>query len=193
MKIFKTEAVNLLPTENPGMHNQAVMEFGALQCTPGIPDCKSCPLKSICYAFQNNLVRRLPVNTIKKNRRLRYFYYLKIHQNSRVFLEKRENKDIWKSLYQFPLIESDRKLGLDELTTSGLWKNIFNGFPCSIRKISGTHVHLLTHQKIVARFLEIEISKPTEFIQRKCIQLNESNIHQVAVPRLIEKYLQESK
>lgn len=190
-KIIKEEAQKIISHENPALHNQAIIEFGAILCLPLKPECKECPLNHICYAHHHHIVEKLPVKKKNNKKRLRYFYYLNINQNSHFILQKRAENDIWNSLYQFPLIESDRKLDIDEITGSDKWIQIFKGMTPNIKRISNTYTHLLTHQKIYAQFIEIEIPSTNNFILDNYILMQESKIQDLAVPRLIEKYLEE--
>src|SRR6185295_17174001 len=105
-KIFLELAEELLDKKNPGLHNQAIMEFGAIQCKPVNPDCFSCHLKMDCYAFKNKRVNQFPVKSKTQKVRERFFYYLFIRWKNKIFLHKRTGKDIWKNLYEFPLIET---------------------------------------------------------------------------------------
>ena len=190
-QLIKEEAQKLISIENPALHNQAIIEFGAVQCVPVNPNCEECPLKNMCYAHQQNMMEKLPVKRKNKKKRLRYFYYLKIHQNGHLFMQKRAENDIWNSLYQFPLIESNKAMDLNDITASDQWKKIFNGVIPTINSVSNTYTHLLTHQKIHAKFFEIEISHPTDFLLKNYITLESGKIQEIAVPRLIEKYLEE--
>ncbi|MBS3769094.1 MAG: A/G-specific adenine glycosylase [Bacteroidales bacterium] len=190
-KQIKKEAEKLLPSQNTELHNQAMIEFGAIQCIPRNPECINCPLNQICYAFHHNIVEELPGKRKNKKKRLRYFYYLTIQKNGHLFFQKRAENDIWNSLYQFPLIESDRELKMQEITDSKEWEEIFKNLTPSIKKISNTYTHLLTHQKIYACFVEIEISSANNFLLNNYTLIERNKIQNLAVPRLIEKYLEE--
>ena len=94
----------------PGLFNQAIMEFGALFCKPRNPNCNECIFQSSCFAFANDLVQSLPVKKSKITISKRYFYYflMEINENDTEYLliRKRQAKDIWKNLYDFPMLES---------------------------------------------------------------------------------------
>lgn len=102
---------SLLDRTNAGLHNQAMMEFGAVQCIPTRPECSVCPFQSYCVALSNHSVNSLPVKTKKNKSKDRFFNYLFLSEKSEnnvfTLLQKRTGKDIWKNLYEFPLIESD--------------------------------------------------------------------------------------
>ena len=154
-KYFKNLASKLIDPDNPGDFNQALMEFGALQCIPQNPDCLACPLKIECTAFRNNTVSLFPVKNNTQKIRNRYFNYLVITYNNLIAFNKRTGNDIWKNLYDFPMIETsqyflpEKFLKTDELT------NFFKGSKVNITNISDEITHQLSHQKIHARFYHI--------------------------------------
>ncbi len=182
-------AMDLMPQQNAGFHNQALMEFGALQCVPKSPACENCGLFNTCYAVQNNLVEKLPVKTKKIKQQNRYFYYYFIERGEIVFFEKREGDDIWKNLYQFPLFESDKLLDEDEILKRD---NIPFLHDCNfnIKKLSPVKKHVLSHQIILARMVFIEIQDDKCF-NKKFIQVNKKDISKFAVPRLIEEFIKD--
>jgi A/G-specific adenine glycosylase len=98
-----------LDKRRPAAYNQAIMDFGARQCRPGLPDCSKCPLRSQCYAYRNNIVRSLPVKTTPKPRIKRYFHYLLMESENGMVFSKRPEKDIWSGMFEPPLIERNNK------------------------------------------------------------------------------------
>ena len=97
-------------TNNPGDFNQAMMEFGALICTP-FPDCNSCIFSSKCTAYKKNIVEKLPFKSKKKKVKERFFNYIVlVDPKNKTLIEKRIKKDIWFKLNQFPLIETNFKV-----------------------------------------------------------------------------------
>ena len=112
-KEFKKLATDLICKEKPDLHNQAIMEFGALQCKPKNPDCIMCPVNNACFAYINGKIQLLPVKlkTIKKTKK--NFNFLVVLDNDKnVVIEKRV-KGIWRNLYQFPLVETDQEIKID--------------------------------------------------------------------------------
>ncbi|MFO7657401.1 MAG: A/G-specific adenine glycosylase [Bacteroidales bacterium] len=190
-KIFEGHASALLDHKNPGNHNQAVMEFGALQCTPVNPACDNCPLKHGCIAFNNNKVNKLPVKSKKTKTTDRFFNYLVICHNGSIYLKQRTGNDIWKMLYEFPLIEGKEPGCETDIIGSATWKKML-GDTRDIRivNISKVFKHLLTHQKIYARFYRIEIQKTNHFLKDNYLLVNTNDIHRYPVNRLIEKYIE---
>jgi A/G-specific adenine glycosylase len=175
---------------HPGDFNQAVMEFGALQCRPGIPDCSHCPFRKGCFAFLNNTVSEYPVKSKKQAQRTRYFHYLvvtsKAGKQKSVFLKKRTGNGIWKNLFDFPLIETTNVTGLNKLVHSAEWKEI-TGPSFSLVSESKVHKHILSHQVILAKFYVLELPAGTKLPYYK-VPVKE--LEEYPVPRLIEIFLQ---
>ena len=146
-------------TKAPGDFNQALMEFGALSCTP-FPDCQSCIFNSKCLAFKKNKVDLIPIKTQKKKIRNRYFNYLVFKDNSgKTYINQRTEKDIWHKLYQFPLIEHD--VLIDDITLS----SDFLGYLINNKlKISNSkhkiirYKHVLSHQNLFIAFYIINLN-----------------------------------
>jgi A/G-specific adenine glycosylase len=185
------KANQLINLEHPGDFNQAIMEFGALQCKPA-PDCKICPLKSGCVAFQQKRVADLPIKTSKQKQRTRYFHYFILFsgkgKNRSVFMKKRTGTDIWKNLFDFPLIEKEKAVSYNKLTQSKEWNDLFLGKQVNLIKESKPYRHILSHQIIVAKFYQLEVPLRTNlpYLKVACY-----NISKYPIPRLVEKYMEE--
>ncbi len=110
-KEFKKKATSLMDKNQPGNFNQALIEFGALQCKPRKPNCSVCPFIRDCFAFNYNKINLLPVKKKKNKLKSRYYNYLVILDlNGSVIIEKRMGKGIWQNMNQFPLIETNKKV-----------------------------------------------------------------------------------
>lgn len=185
------KAKGLISPEHPGDFNQAIMEFGALQCKP-TPDCKTCPLKPGCVAFQQNRIAEFPVKSKKQGQRTRYFHYLFITvdkgKNRSVFMKKRIDNDIWKNLFDFPLIETEKAISHKKLILSKEWNDLFSGMKVTLLKESKTYRHILTHQVIVAKFYHLEISPHSGL---PFLKVAFHDVGKYPVPRLVEKYLED--
>lgn len=187
---FNKLANSILDRKNPGIHNQAVMEFGAMQCTPLNPDCILCPLRDSCYAFSKDMIKELPVKKNHVSIKERYFNYLVIISKKSLFLRKRTENDIWKMLYEFPLIEVSSQVNEVEVMDTPAWKQILdNSTEFRIRNISKSYTHILTHQRIFARFFRIEIDEPPVSFLEKYFCVDIKSLQKYAVPKLIERYL----
>lgn len=188
--VFYQVAREIMPGENPGFHNQAMMEFGALQCVPKSPACSSCPLVRSCYAYNHHCVEKFPVRIPKPKSKSRYFYYYYIESGNNTWLEKRTGNDIWKNLYQFPLLESETELTDTEV--AALKPGFLGDCPVNIKFISPVHKHVLSHQVIYARLIQMEASAGFQPDSR-FIRVEERNLLSFAVPRLIEKLTRGTK
>ena len=188
-KIFFEKANDLIDKNNPSEFNQAIMEFGSLQCTPTNPDCEKCHLKEICIAYNNHIIDQLPVKKQKVKVRNRYFNYLHIIYKDHIFLEQRSQNDIWKLLYQLPLIETKSKISIEELLNHNSWKNIFGKLKLEINTHTIEMKHILSHQKIYAKFYKIKVDTLNNYIQNNYIQVPINEIEEYSIPRLIDSYL----
>jgi A/G-specific adenine glycosylase len=188
-KVFQNIAEEIIPNKNPGFHNQALMEFGALQCVPKSPDCSVCPVRTTCFAFQKKQVVNLPVKATKVKQRTRYFYYYFIDSEENTWLEKRTEDDIWKNLYQFPLVETEKELTEEELLITN--PSFINGFQNNIKYVSGKQKHILSHQIIFARLIHVEVGKDYKPADSQFTVLKEE-VSKFAVPRLIELLIEKN-
>jgi A/G-specific adenine glycosylase len=190
-KVFQKLASELIRGTDPGQHNQAVMEFGALQCVPKNPDCPGCPLHDKCFALATNRVNELPVKQNKTKQRDRYFNYLVFVSGKHTWLRKRTGNDIWKNLFEFPVIETPEKtelsylFSLPEFSDSGVQNETI------VENISSWKIHILSHQRIHYRFILFRI--PDEIkLAGDLIRVNKEDIYNFAVPKLLEAYLSEN-
>jgi A/G-specific adenine glycosylase len=176
----------------PGDFNQAVMEFGALQCVPAKPSCQRCIFNYACYAYTNNKVAALPVRESKALPRIRHFNYLVIGLPEIVetlIMKKRTENDIWKNLYDFPLIETDHSAGILDLAETSQWKSIFkNGF--RLQHVTPGIRHQLTHRTIMAKFFLLDLSDAAKLImQPGWERITLESLHHLPLPRLIERFI----
>lgn len=189
VKKFSLLAQQLLDLKHPGLHNQAIMEFGALQCVPASPDCELCPLQSQCLAFANGTSSILPVKSLKAKVKKRYFNYLHIQYRNFTFLQKRTANDVWKSLFEFPLIEGNELLEVKELLQNQQFLELTQGIEdIYIRSLSHPVKHILTHRQIFARFITIEVGQLNDRLKRLVITENDK-IEDYAVSRLMEMFI----
>jgi len=178
IKEFQDLAQLLIHPVHPDIHNQAIMELGALICTPKKPECNVCPINSICLARQNKTIENRPVKSKKTKVRQRYFHYY-IEESNHIHLAKRSEKDIWQNLFEFPLFESlsekDFQLKHKELSN----KSIYH---------SEVITHLLSHQKLNVVFYHMkEINE--EFDGREVFKIDVERLSDYPVPKLIENYI----
>ena len=189
-KLFSQLAKEILSPSHPGIHNQAVMEFGALQCVPANPDCEGCVLRDSCVAFESNRVSLLPIKDKKTKVTKRHFNYLYIRYGDSTFLQKRTKKDVWQNLYEFPLIESDHLFEVDELLNNPAFNALIEGVQVNLRSVSPIRKHILTHRQIFARVFVIEIDRMNEKLNNFELT-NTDKIHDYPVSRLMEMFLED--
>jgi A/G-specific adenine glycosylase len=158
-KEFTDLAYELMSKDNPALFNQAIMEFGALQCVPKNPNCNVCPLNNSCLALQKNKINLLPVKSKKAKVKKRYFNYVTFldeHQNT--IIQKRTDKGIWHNLYEFPLIETEQEVDLQYLVEQMQQQDFVENKILSIAQISTeSQIHKLTHQHLYIRFWKVQV------------------------------------
>lgn len=189
-KVFTELAGLVMDPAHARVHNQAIMELGALQCVPQSPDCEACPLKVRCMAYAARTVQAYPVKLKKTKTRDRYFHYLHIIYKGRTWLSRRSGKDIWKGLYEFPLIETDQAMDFAGLQQTDAFRRLFEGageLRVSV-DLSGVK-HVLSHQILYAAFYRIEIEHENDAL-KAFLPVAVGNIGNYAVPRLIQIYVE---
>jgi A/G-specific adenine glycosylase len=158
-KEFSAIALELIPKDNPALFNQAIMEFGALQCVPKSPNCSDCIFNQSCAALQKKKVDQLPVKLKKLKVRNRFFNYLIFSDDSQnTIIQKRTDKGIWHNLYEFPLIETEKEEDFDTLskqikTDFQHWNIITIG-----EENSKSIIHKLSHQHLHIKFWNITVA-----------------------------------
>jgi len=155
-KTFTDLADELIPKKQPATFNQAIMEFGSLQCSPS-PTCSTCPLQFNCVAFSENRVQELPVKSKKKSQKERYFAYFIIEKKGKILVRQRATKDIWQGLWEFYLVEVPHVQTLDEVigkdhVLAGLGKQSL------ITSLVSPPTHLLSHQKIFCQAWFVQVN-----------------------------------
>ena len=152
-KHFLSLANELISEKEPGLYNQAIMDFGALICKPKVPLCNECVLREGCIAYQKDLIGSLPVKMKSKPSRNRYFHYFIIEKDSRLVFTKRGEGDVWANMYEFPLIESVEDITVEDLLELPAFKADFDG--ASLEQLGPVVKQVLSHQNIFARFYRV--------------------------------------
>lgn len=159
-KEFTALAAELLSKEQPALFNQAIMEFGAMHCTPKNPDCENCIFNSSCVALQKGLVGQLPFKSKKIKIRKRYFNYIVLQdKKGNTKIQQRTDKGIWHNLYEFPLFETTQEEGFE--TIAPLIKNDtdFGDSVVSIQEANPISlIHKLSHQHLYIKFWKVTIN-----------------------------------
>jgi A/G-specific adenine glycosylase len=153
-KTFSALADELIQRQNASVYNQAIMEFGALQCKPKSPLCETCPLRQGCFAFNHKQTQQLPVKLKPAQKRVRHFNYFVAEQNGQVLMKQRAAGDIWQQLYDFPLVETSAEHYAvpEEFAQKNL--ELF-GFTPVLRPVINKK-HVLTHQIIYVQFFALD-------------------------------------
>lgn len=187
-KEFTDLANKLISRKYPEKHNQAMMEFGALHCTPKNPACTDCVFSDQCFAFKKNLQDRLPVKAKAKSARKRYFYYFIFKNGNSLLMKKRQEKDIWHGLYDFYLIERKRATKIESLL-----ENLLQDLNLKIDQvdISAPYKQVLSHQVIISKFTVINSKKTPSFDKKTFKYYSPAKIAELPKPVLISRFLHE--
>ena len=189
-KIFYEAAASLLDKKHPDTYNQAIMELGALQCTPQQPDCNKCPLITNCLAHEKGIEKDFPHKQGKTKIKERFFNYFYIRNKTSVWIHKRTGNDIWKNLFELPLIETEKPLSLTELQQTETYKKLFTGInKIEISAPAFQAKHVLSHRIIYATFYTVNIDSPETGLS-EYLQIEDSEIDNFAVSRLTLRFLE---
>ena len=198
-KHFRKLAEDLLDREHPRLFNSAIMELGALHCVPTAPDCSTCPLNTWCKAWANNTVELLPVRKPRPKVRDRYLEYtIYLTPEKTTLIHQRKGNDIWKHLWEFvetTSVDSVNNDNIDNLRGNQIpaalqgsaseLSELLN--PCKVIELT----HVLSHQKLHARFVIKNVSELPEIPDTLVVRL--SDLDNYAFSRLtlnaIEKLL----
>ncbi len=185
-------ARRILPADRPGDFNQAMMDFGSVVCKPVRPRCITCIFHSDCAALRKNAVQDYPVRKTKKPVKTRFFNYFFLYfqedgEEMEFFVSRRTGNDIWRHMYEFPLLETSTEMTTHELFAHHAVKRLLNNKPLlnSVYQVK----HRLTHQLIVARFFPIRLSRTEkDRLTGTCQRVNREAFEGMAKPKLIERF-----
>jgi A/G-specific adenine glycosylase len=201
-KKFFTELAGLLmDRRQAGLFNQAIMEFGALQCVPASPDCGICTLAPHCLAKMQGKVSEFPVKLNKPKTKEVYLYYFLIHSGEFIFLKKREGKGIWQNLYELPSVESEIPLSFEDLIKCTGFQALFpenarhsaldsksRDTSLIFKLLMKNHKHVLTHRILYADFYEVFVENTSGL--DKCKKIRQNEIGEYPVHRLMQRFLE---
>lgn len=186
-KLLAAQAQELIDGKQPDTYNQAIMDFGATWCTPKKPKCESCVFAESCIAYRKGLVDTLPVKAKKTQVKEMYIYYFVFKNNHETLIRQRTHSNIWKGLYEFPAIEGEGMIGLEEAVVKmeGVIGQRLKGI-----STSEPFTHILSHRKITAFF--IQATAPAAFWKKHSDMLivQWDKLEEYGWPRLIDRYLQ---
>ena len=179
-KVFTALAQELLPTEiskfsilnsqfsASAEYNQAIMDFGAIQCTPASPSCSSCPLMESCEAFREGRVSELPVKLKTLKVRERHLIYIYVRCQGYVAIHRRGPGDIWQGLWEPWQVDSSADV------------------PCAAVLQRQNVKHILTHRILLADFYLWEVAERPS-LPADYIWIREEQLDDYAFPRLVER------
>lgn len=189
-KLFAAVADELLDKKNPALYNQAIMDFGAIQCSPQSPNCMFCPLASGCSALAGGMVAQLPVKQHKTKTTNRYFNYIYVRMGAYTLINKRTGNDIWKNLFEFPLIETPEAVSEEEFPALSEFRAMFaEGETPIVRLVCRDVKHVLSHRVIYANFYMVDLPENSQsFTSYQKIKADE--LEQYAVSRLVHAFIE---
>lgn len=189
-KLFASLADELLDKAQPAVYNQAIMDFGAIQCTPQTPACLFCPLADSCMALAKGKVQQLPVKQHKTKTTNRYLNYIYVRAGAYTFINKRTENDIWKNLFELPLIETAESITEEALLALPEFTELFVGEEVpKVRLVCRDVKHVLSHRVLYANFYEVSLPEETaSFSSYQKVRIDE--LEQYAVPKLIHAFLE---
>lgn len=157
--VFKETALQLMDSVAPNVFNQAIMEFGALQCVPKNPNCFQCVFSDSCFALQQNRVGELPLKAKKARAINKYFNYLIfIDDAQKTMISQRTEKGIWQNLYEFPLLETTKNDFEGDIIDLIKKQKFIENTTIEIKNYADVaQVHKLTHQHLHIRFWKIQV------------------------------------
>jgi len=188
IKEFQALADKLIGNKEPGDYNQGLMELGATVCTPKNTDCPNCPLQEICIGHSNNSYEGLPQKERKTKIRTRHLNYYCIEYKNQLVLNKREGKDIWKNLFDFPLEETELEINHLEEPNSEYLKKWLGNKPSKVLQ-RNNYKHKLSHQNlnIHIQYIKTEQLKNPEDL----LLVGKEELHKYPVPKPIEEFLKD--
>jgi len=188
-KEFSTLVQSLLFTKDPAMFNNAIMDFGAILCTPKNPDCSNCPFQNKCVAYQTDRIEGLPLKKNKLKQKERYLnYFLILDGENNFYLEKRTT-GIWKNLYQLPLIESEKKLSQKKILQLPDFIKLTKNSKIQLLAPLTSVIHILSHQRLNTTFSVIRLN--SDISSKARIRVNKSTYNHYPLPKLIETFLKD--
>lgn len=188
-KIFTDLANELLDQTQAGTFNQAMMEFGSLQCKPKNPDCLQCPLQTSCEARLKNKINDLPVKLKSQKSKDRYFNYIVAIKNNKILVNKRCSGDIWENMIDLPLFETDSPIEVPDLIQSEKFIGAF-GKQVLVRSISKPVKHILSHQKLNTRFINIEQFTEDFIPHQNWFYVSKEELDKLPQPKLIFQFFE---
>jgi A/G-specific adenine glycosylase len=185
-RMIAEAAQMMMDTAHPADYNQAIMDFGALMCTPTAPHCPECPLAGRCAALAEGRVDQLPVKARRTQVVPRYFTYIYVRMGAHTFIKKRTGKDIWRNLYELPLIETDRPQDMEELLRHPQFARWFR--TCTLSALQLGMKHVLSHRVIHADFYQAVVDEGDFHPDEDFVRVKTADLHNFPVSRLTNEF-----
>jgi A/G-specific adenine glycosylase len=190
-KLYASLAASLLPPDQPGLYNQAIMDFGAVICKPRGPLCETCVMRSDCEAYRHGWTGSLPVKEKSAVKKQRWFYYFMLEtKEGKVYIRQRKGKDIWKDLYELVLLETDRPILADEIIGSKFVKDLFGRRSFTVGSISRMYRQELSHQTLQGQFISIRLTGPLPAL-KDWLLVERRKLKDYAFPGFINAWLRD--
>lgn len=185
LNYIRETAQNLISKTSPDLWNQAVMEFGSLQCKPS-PNCSSCVFSTSCEALNSDIVKELPVKVGKTKVKEKHLYYLHVKDPNHALVKKRPQKGIWAGLMDFPLLESDTPLPIERVISHFI--DDFEDF--TVNHTTEPVKHLLSHRRLMVTFIEAKVDVLSRWTDSRYQLQPLDRMDELAWPKVIENYLE---
>jgi A/G-specific adenine glycosylase len=194
-EIIREIADSLIDQYDPGGFNQAMMDFGSQVCKPAQPDCLHCLFNRECRAFQRKSIANYPVRNPKRKPISRYFNYFYFFNETAFdglfFVRQRLANDIWKNLFELPMLETPQPISMEEIVTTDWWRDLFGGDQRFLVTRSPLDmIHQLTHQRIYARFFTVNIHPDLRLsLLKEYLEVTNDMYEKMAKPMLMDRYM----
>ncbi|MFY7890463.1 MAG: A/G-specific adenine glycosylase [Spirosomataceae bacterium] len=189
-KVFTELATSLLPEQQTDTYNQAIMEFGALYCTPASPQCMFCTFQIECMANATGKQAVLPIKTKKTKVTERFFHYLVFQKGEKIAMKQRKPKDVWEGMYDFYLIEDKQELDWEVLVEQDTFLSQQKN-ELTILKETTSYKHILSHQRIFTKFYHLELSTRINIFPEDLVFYSLNEVDDLPKSTLVNNFLKE--
>lgn len=191
-KIFDKLAQELVDSKKPALYNQAIMDFGALQCTPKQPQCNKCTMATDCVALKKQSIETLPVKSKKLIKKKRYFNYLVLELKDKKIIRQRIHKDVWRLLFEYPYIEEVAPKNLTkQVIGNWLSENIGYTGEFEWKNEQKSYKQQLTHQTIIGSFYNVKLANKPD-LKEPYKLITREDLAKHAFPKILDCYLNDN-
>lgn len=186
-------AQRYLDKSAPARYNQAIMNFGALQCKPAAPGCSDCPFAIYCEAHRSGRIRDYPARKKKLPRHERHFnYFLMVDPDGKCAIHQRDHDDIWGGLHQLPMIETSNKTEAADFDDYRL-KDAFPWILHPTRpEFLASKTAVLSHQLVHCIFYRLSCHAHSAKIKPLLSFENTQNLVNFAFPSVLRRFITDS-